>query len=199
MKTALFMLSAMFALCVSSNAVHAAPSLANFAECLVQYDTERMKAWVDWDGPGLIYKELASAVNQSGCYQSGHWDYWNFRGALSEALLKKKYSSGPIPDLENAKPVTDIEMALAWGNNDGRESMLLNVYSECEARNNSEKIFRIFMIKPNGPDKNASLKILKNSGKKCRSLAGNIKINSSNQALHARLAIAFYLTDKDIN
>jgi hypothetical protein len=197
MKTIFYMLIIIFGFSISASDARASNSLGIFAECLVQYDAERMRAWVSWDGPGLIYKELESVVPRSGCGQSGNWDYWNFRGALSEALLKDKYASRPVPNLQDAKPVTDIEMALAWGNNDGREGMLLNVFSECEVRKNSGEIFRIFMTKFSSDAENKMLKTLKNNATACRSLAGNIKIRISNQALRARLAIAFYLTDKD--
>jgi hypothetical protein len=53
-------------------------------------------------------------------------EYWNFRGALAEALLKREFRSTPLPKFEDMEPVTDVQMALAWRNNDGRNSMLLN-------------------------------------------------------------------------
>jgi hypothetical protein len=53
------------------------------------------------------------------------------------------------------------------------------------------------MTKFSSDAENKMLKTLKNNATACRSLAGNIKIRISNQALRARLAIAFYLTDKD--
>ncbi len=156
-----------FAFCVGlvASPAYASRPLNEFADCLVDHDATRMKAWTEWDGPGLIYKEIHAAASRSGC-RSVDMEYWNFRGALAEALLKREFRSTPLPKFEDMEPVTDVQMALAWRNNDGRNSMLLNVFSECEDRR-----------------KDATT---------CRSLAGDVSTNITDQSLRARLAIALY-------
>jgi hypothetical protein len=119
-------------------------------------------------------------------------EYWNFRGALAEALLKREFRSTPLPKFEDMEPVTDVQMALAWRNNDGRNSMLLNVFSECEVRQSAERVFGILKVEPGSDSEKRALKALRKDATTCRSLAGDVSTNITDQSLRARLAIALY-------
>jgi hypothetical protein len=175
---------------------YAAQPLDEVVECLVAYDPAKMAAWVEWDGPGLIYKEIQSTVEHSGCRQASKWEYWNFRGALAEVLLKRKFGSEAPLAWDSLAPVTDVQMALAWGNNDGRVSMLLNVFSECEARKSPQAVFDLFRTAIGGKEEIAAIKTLKNNGHDCRAIAGGVDVAIADQSLRARLAIALYFMNK---
>ncbi|MET0239519.1 MAG: hypothetical protein ABW184_06435 [Sphingobium sp.] len=167
-------------------------SIHDFAQCLVDFDAARMRDWVQWDGPGLIYKEVGAIAPRANCHADAKWEYWALRGALAEALLMQKFDPVSIPDFSNAPPVTDIDMALAWGNNDGRRSMLLNVYSECLVRGSSRMIFRILTTKYGSEDERIAFGALKTDDDECRKLAGGLRPNGSNAVLRARLALALF-------
>ena len=169
-------------------------SIDQFAQCLVAFDPARMRDWIDWDGPGLIYKEMRAIAERSDCERDFKLEYWNFRGALAEALLKKQLSGVAIPDLANAPPVTDIDMALAWGNNDGRRNMLLNVYSECLVRRSSKMAFGLLMTYHDSNDEKSAFRALQADDSECRKLAGDFRPGRANGILRARVALAFFRT-----
>lgn len=169
-------------------------AINEFAQCLVAFDPARMRDWVEWEGPGLIYKEVSAVAARAGCARNAKWEYWNFRGALAEALLKKQFGGIEIPDLANAQPVTDIDMALAWGNNDGRRSMLLNVYSECLVRRSSKIVFGLLMTDHDSNDEKSAFKTLRADDSECRKLARDFQPGRANEILRARLALAFFRT-----
>lgn len=168
-----------------------------FARCLVAFDSARMRDWVEWDGPGLIYKEMSAAAALADCGRDVKLEYWNFRGALAEALVKKQFSGAEIPDLAKARPVTDIDMALAWGNNDGRTNMLLNVYSECLVRGSSKRAFGLLVTDHDSDDERRAFKALQADDSECRKLAGDFRPGRANGMLRARVALAFFRTAEE--
>lgn len=159
-----------------------------FSDCLVRANPGRMQEWVNFDGPGLIYKDIAAVSTQTNCASSVTFDYWDLRGALAEALVRPKLNE--LPDFTSAPPLTDIEMALRWGNNDGRRSMLLNVFSECAVRQFPRDVVNLFQSEAGSKAERKSLTALKDVSAPCQSIAGDIELPERSATLRGRVAIA---------
>ena len=150
-----------------------------------------MEAWVEYDGPGLIYKEVSETSKTTGCQFNGSFEYWAFRGLLAEQLVAPLVTSEALPDFTSIKPPTDVIMAQRWGNNDGRKIMLLNVFAECEAKAETAIVIAMLKSTPGGAEeKQFSARLLK--GGACREISNNVASHESVAALRARLALAVY-------
>jgi len=186
-----------FSACVACFA--SAPALARsqlhvVAECLVRADAPRVQAWVDYDGPGLIYKEISEVVSATHCSSTTppRFEYWTFRGALAEALVKKMLSGSMIPDLSDITPPTDVLMAQRWGNNDGRVSMLLDVFAECEAKADPSAVFAVLSSTPNAGEEKRQIKGIVNKNDACRAASVDVARTQPTNMIRARFGFALY-------
>jgi hypothetical protein len=160
----------------------------DFAGCMVRADASRMQAWVDFDGPGLIYKEISQVSQNANCAINTQFEYWTLRGALAEELSRPLFTT-PL-DLTAIPGPTDVDMALRWGNNDGRKSMLFNVFSECEVKSETGRVLAILTTAPDSKAEKSALSSLREASGPCRSLAGNFDLKERDPMIRARLAIA---------
>ena len=182
------------AACFASAPAFAQNQLHVVAECLVRADAPRIKAWVDYDGPGLIYKEVSDVVSATHCSSTTppKFEYWTFRGALAEALVKKTLSGSNIPDLSGINPPTDVLMAQRWGNNDGRASMLINVFAECEAKADSGAVIAVLSSTPNSSEEKRQIKSIANRNDACRAASVGVARTQPTSMIRARFGFALY-------
>lgn len=177
--------------------IAAAPAQAKddargFAACLVMADPSRVDSWVVYDGPGLIYKEVDLVSRSTNCRSSGKFEYWTFRGLLAEELLAPVLMSGIIPDLSKVEPPTDVVMAQRWGNNDGRISMLLNVFAECKARTDPASVVALLRSRPGSDEERQISDILERKDDPCRQQSEGVALKLSASIVRARAALGLY-------
>lgn len=173
------------------------PALANgdnrgLAACLARADPARMEAWVDYDGPGLIYKEFDEVRRATGCPYTARFEYWEFRGLLAEALIAPVLKSTVIPDFSKLEAPTDVLMAQRWGNNDGRISMLFNVFAECNTKSNTALVIALLESSPGSNDEKRQTDALVRMNGTCREMSDGVVMRQSVSDVRARLALALY-------
>ena len=83
-------------------------------------------------------------------------------------------------------------MAQRWGNNDGRLSMLLNVFAECEVKEDAKAVFTVLTSPPNSGLEKQQLGQLAQEHNACSEASNGVARTQSTSVLRARLALAMY-------
>jgi len=169
------------------------------ANCFVQHDSDRMRRWIEADGPMLMWREM-SATSLRPCrpIRNTRFEYWTLRGSIAEALLLPGMSEARAGRWSSIAPPTDVLVSVALNDEAVRNHFLTTALTECLVHRNLQGVLALFRAAPDSPAEREAFATLAPSIVDCRQYAADFAVEVPTDMLRARIAIAAYLMDLKI-